>query len=289
MPPSYRDGKICQKEGKKMKKTILGFLLLLVMAFLSVHLAATLAKAEDFDLTKPINLTLETKTLNLKAPDPPKPSWTSNIDFSVEAQLSIYQNKDLRSDGEGLKGKLGYKIDPYFEPYAWVSYDTISDTRMYGQVAGSDSLLGIGLGLQANPFKDVPIGAYVEAGYFSPSSDMASNSNKYAEGFSYYWTQLLNEIGLPNFRPAGGYGYSISGAFGFGLGVNFKPTIARNLLLDGDKLSASVSAGYQWINFPSTYNGYGPSITGIPYAYVQTKEKENFSGAKIGVGISYQF
>jgi hypothetical protein len=195
-----------------------------------------------------------------------------DFDFTVRGVYTIYQDRDLREDGTGVKGELRYK---WF--YLWGSWER-TELRLTGQRAGGIDLFGVGLGGKVTLLK--PISLFVEAGYYIPNADLQKKTQVYAEGVYYKWYRTLNEIGLQGYASQfTQYKYELKSNFGGSVGLEVNQQIYKGL-------SVNLFGAYRFLNLKENWDAYHSTIPGC---YIQTKEKRSFSGGQFGAGLSYKF
>jgi opacity protein-like surface antigen len=196
-----------------------------------------------------------------------------NFSVNLRGIYSIYRDKDLYEDGKGIKGELSYKW-----AYFWGSWEK-SEMRLTGQRAGSLDLIGVGLGGKAEITEF--LNAFLEIGYYIPDSDLQKNTMKYAEGVGYKWKKTLSEIGLnnPTFNEFNLYKYELKPGIGGAVGLGLKQNIYKGLMLN-------ITASYRFLNLKEDWDAYHSTI---PNCCIQTKEKQDFSGGVLGIGLSYRF
>lgn len=193
------------------------------------------------------------------------------INFRIKGIYSIYQDKDLREDGKGIKTEGQWE---WF--YLWGSWEK-TEMRLTGQVAGDINLYGIGIGSKIKILK--PLSIFLEVGYYIPDSDLEKNTQRFGEGVGYYWIRTLKEIDLNNefFRGFNHYKYELKSNFGGSVGLEFEQIIYKGL-------SLNLFGAYRFLNLKEDWDAFNPA--GL---CIQTKEKRSFSGGQFGIGLNYKF
>lgn len=194
-----------------------------------------------------------------------------DFEITLKGVYTIYQDRDLREDGKGIKGEVRWKY-----LYLWGTWEQ-TEMRLTGQVAGNLNLYGVGVGTKIKVLK--PLSVFIETGYYIPSSDLQKNTMKYAEGVGYYWVRTLKEIGLDNefFRGFNRYRYEIKPNIGGSIGLEFEQVIYKNL-------SLNLFGAYRLLNLKEDWDAFNSIGQNI-----QTKEKRSFSGGQFGIGLSYRW
>lgn len=195
-----------------------------------------------------------------------------DFDFTIKGTYFIYQDKDLTTDGKGIKAELQYKY-----LYLWGSREQ-TELRLTGQRAGDISLYGVGLGGKVELVKR--LSAFVEVGYYIPYSALQKSTQTYAEGVYYKWYRCVSELGQAQYAGVfTKYTYELKSNFGGSAGLVFNQELYKGL-------SLNISGAYRFLNLPENWDAASPKD---PNYYIQTKEKRSFSGGQFGIGLNYKF
>jgi len=218
----------------------------------------------------------------------------SAFKFSISGRENIFQNEELEN-GEGIEGRVYYKSF-----YVFGSYDT-SAMRLGGQRAGDIEIFGLGLGIETPVVKRSRTSLSIsgQVGYFHPESslpDEIAPSAGYPDGYNEalrhecrrryldldmehdYWNRDV----YPTHSGVTGFGYDISGNIGGAISVHFAHEIIKHLTI-------GIDVGYRYLQFPETFYASGYIHGEYWHNYLEWKENRDFSGATVGVQLSYRF
>lgn len=186
--------------------------------------------------------------------------------FDFRIRENIYQDKDLEQ-GKGIEGRLAYK-----NLYLFGSYDE-AYLRLYGQRAGDISVYGAGIGAKSDINKNLTV--WGQTGYYEPKAELSGNENgKLQEGIYFKLRECRNGWGYGDYPNV--FKYDVSGNIGGAVGADFKQNIFENLQL-------TINVGYRFLNLKETYKQR--TWTGLDW--IESKENRSFSGAMVGIGLTF--
>jgi hypothetical protein len=197
-----------------------------------------------------------------------------DFELTVDGIYVLYNDKDLRDNGTGVKATARYK---WF--YLWGSWES-TELRLSGQQSGGIDVFGFGIGTKLEIVKGLKI--FLDGGYYIPNAELEKNASDPAhnEGIKYKWYKDLEEKGLLYLYPKfPNYSYELKGNFGATIGAEFVHEIYKGVNLN-------LFGGYRFLNLREDWDAYPNENLGF---CIQTKEKRDFSGGMFGAGLTYRF